>query len=172
MTDNAFRQVCRRRYSLRIAVGAALMPLLSACTSLPLMTDTTDRNALATQVRAAEAAFARSMAQRDLAAFAAFVDPEAVFFSGPAPLRGQAAVVAFWSRYFDGPVAPFSWEPGEVEVLDSGTLALSSGPVRNPQGEVVARFTSVWRLAAPGVWRVVFDKGSEVCRCNDARAAP
>lgn len=25
--------------------------------------------------------------------------------------------------------APFSWEPAQVEVLDSGTLALSSGPV-------------------------------------------
>jgi hypothetical protein len=46
-------------------------------------------------------------------------------------------------------------------VLDSGTLALSSGPVRSPDGKVFARFNSIWRLEAPGVWRVVFDKGSK-----------
>jgi len=32
--------------------------------------------------------------------------------------------------------------------------------VRDPSGRVVARFQSIWRRAAPGVWRVVFDKGS------------
>ena len=59
--------------------------------------------------------------------------------------------------------APFSWEPEQVQVLDSGTLALSSGPVRNPEGKTVATFTSIWRLEAPGVWRIVFDKGNRVC---------
>jgi len=44
--------------------------------------------------------------------------------------------------------------------LDSGTLALSSGPVRDPTGKVVARFNSIWRQEPGGVWRVVFDKGS------------
>jgi hypothetical protein len=56
--------------------------------------------------------------------------------------------------------APFSWEPDEVEPLPSGTLAHSSGPVRDASGKPVARFNSIWRLEAPGVWRVIFDKGS------------
>ena len=112
------------------------------------------------QVFAAERAFARSMAERDARAFAAFVADEAVFFGGAAPLRGKAAVVAGWARFFEGPAAPFSWEPDQVEVLDSGTLALSTGPVRDLAGKVIARFNSIWRLEAPGTWRVVFDKGS------------
>ncbi len=116
------------------------------------------------EVMAAERAFARSMADRDLAAFATFVSDEAIFFSGPTPLRGKAAVVDGWSRFFKGPAAPFSWEPEEVEVLDSGTLALSSGPVRDPQGKLSARFSSVWRREAGG-WRVVFDKGAPACNC-------
>lgn len=114
------------------------------------------------QVMEVERAFAKTMADRDLRAFAGFVSDEAVFFSGPAPLRGKEQVVAWWARFYEGPQAPFSWEPAEVEVLASGELALSSGPVRDPAGKLVARFTSVWRLEAPGQWRVVFDKGSPV----------
>lgn len=112
------------------------------------------------QVYAAERAFARSMADRNLPAFAAHLADEAVFFTGAAPLRGKAAVVAGWSRFFEGSTAPFSWEPDRVEVLQSGDLALSTGLVRDPQGKVVARFNSIWRQEAPSVWRVVFDKGS------------
>lgn len=117
------------------------------------------------QVMAAERAFAKTMADRDHRAFATFVADDAVFFSGPTPLRGKAAVVDFWARFYKEARAPFSWEPDEVEVLDSGTLAISSGPVRNPQGKVFARFSSIWRLDAPGQWRVVFDKGSPECDC-------
>ena len=114
------------------------------------------------QVMATERAFARTMADRDLQAFSGFVSEEAVFFSGPAPLRGRAAITAFWARFYNTPQAPFSWDPDEVEVLDSGTLALSSGPVKNPEGTVFARFTSIWRLEAPGQWRIVFDRGNPV----------
>lgn len=112
------------------------------------------------QVLAAERAFAQSMADRDRAAFARFVADEAIFFGAGEPLRGKAQVLEGWSNYFDGAAAPFSWAPDQVEVLASGTLALSTGLVRDPQGKVVARFNSVWRLEAPGEWRVVFDKGS------------
>ena len=116
---------------------------------------------LRSQVETAERAFARTMADRDLEAFAALVAEDAVFF-GAAPLQGREAVVEGWAIYFDGPEAPFSWEPEEVVVLASGTLAHSSGPVRNPAGEQVGTFNSVWRLEADGRWRVIFDKG---CGC-------
>jgi len=111
------------------------------------------------QVRQAEQAFAKTMADRDLEAFSAFVSEEAVFFGGPESLRGRDAVVEGWRPFFEGTDAPFSWEPEVVEVLPSGTLAHSSGPVKDPQGNVVATFNSVWRLEADGRWRVVFDKG-------------
>jgi hypothetical protein len=51
-----------------------------------------------------------------------------------------------------------------VEVLGSGTLALSTGPVRDPSGKLIGTFTSIWRQDAPGVWRIVFDKGNPVCK--------
>jgi ketosteroid isomerase-like protein len=110
----------------------------------------------------AERAFADAMARRDLAAFSAKLSNDAVFFGGPdgnTPTRGRTAIVEAWKRFFDGPTPPFSWAPDTTEVVDSGTLAMTSGPVRNPKGDVTSRFNSVWRLESDGQWRVVFDKG-------------
>jgi ketosteroid isomerase-like protein len=121
-----------------------------------------DTAELARQVRAAETAFARTMADRDWAAFKACVSPEAIFF-GRQVLRGRDAVAAGWKPYFDGERAPFSWEPEQVEALESGGLALSSGPVLDPQGKRIGTFQSVWRLEADGRWRIVFDKGCPAC---------
>lgn len=112
------------------------------------------------EVKAREIAFAKTMADRDLDAFKSFISPEAVFFNGNTPVRGRDAIAEAWAPFFEGPDAPFSWHPDLVEVLQSGVLALSSGPVRDPSGEVVGRFNSVWRKDADGQWRVVFDKGS------------
>ncbi len=118
-----------------------------------------DLEALRAQVEASERAFARTMAERDVEGFEAFVSEQAVFYGSRRVLRGRAEVVAGWRAFFDGPVAPFSWEPEQVDVLADGTLAHSSGPVHDAQGKLIARFNSVWRQEAPGVWRVVFDKG-------------
>lgn len=121
------------------------------------------RDALAAQVRAAETAFAKTMAARDHDAFASFVADEALFFSNPGVLRGKPAIAAGWKAFFDGARAPFSWEPETVEVLESGTLALTSGPVRDPEGKQIGTFNSIWRREADGGWKVVFDKGCPPC---------
>lgn len=117
------------------------------------------------QVADTERAFARSMAERDHAAFSRFLADEAIFYCGSTPLRGKEQIAAAWKRFFERQSAPFSWEPSQVDVLDSGTLAHSSGPVRDPSGKVIATFNSIWRLEAPGVWKIVFDKGCDACDC-------
>ncbi len=145
---------------LSILLAAAL---LAACS---VMTGVSDHPVdLQQQVANTERAFAKSMADRDHAAFALFLSDEAIFFSGPKVLRGKQQVAAAWKRFYEGPTAPFSWQPEQVEVLPSGQLALSSGPVRDAQGKLIATFSSIWRLEAPGVWRIVFDKGNDVCDC-------
>ena len=120
------------------------------------------------QVTDTERAFAKTMADRDFAAFATFIAPEAIFFTSTSALRGRQQVTEFWKRFYEKPAAPFSWKPELVEVLDSGTLALSYGPVYDPSGKQFATFQSIWRLESPGVWRIVFDKGNEVCDCVKA----
>jgi ketosteroid isomerase-like protein len=118
-----------------------------------------DLVALQQQVADTERAFARSMAERDHAAFTRHLSEQAVFFGGAKVLHGKAEVAAGWQRFFVAKEAPFSWEPDQVEVTSDGLLAHSTGPVRNPAGEPIARFNSVWRLEAPNTWRIVFDKG-------------
>jgi ketosteroid isomerase-like protein len=138
-------------------------PLLAGCAAAARPAGAPDPAALRDEVEATERAFARTMADRDHRAFTTFLSDEAVFFSGETPTRGREAVAAQWLPLFAEARAPFSWEPDRVEVLQSGTLALSTGPVRDPDGRVVGRFNSIWRREAPGRWRVFFDKGSPVC---------
>jgi ketosteroid isomerase-like protein len=114
-----------------------------------------------------ERAFAATMAKRDVSAFAAHISSEAIFMGAsdtPRVLRGRQAIVEAWTQYFDGPTPPFSWEPDIVEVLDSGALALTSGPVHDPKGELIGRFNSIWRHEPDGRWRIVFDRGAPVCK--------
>jgi ketosteroid isomerase-like protein len=145
-----------------IMVAALGVAMLSGCASVTPRPTAAD---LQRQVADTERAFAKTMADRDHAAFVSFLSDETIFFSGVRALRGKQQVADAWKRFYDGPVPPFSWQPEVVEVLDSGTLALSSGPVHNPQGKLVATFTSIWRLEAPGTWRILFDKGNDVCDC-------
>ncbi|MBI4265352.1 MAG: nuclear transport factor 2 family protein [Acidobacteria bacterium] len=143
-----------------ILLSAAV--LFSGCACSP---PNADVEALEQQVLETERAFARTMAARDHAAFTSFLSDEAIFFSGDEPLRGSVQVADWWRRYFEAPDAPFSWEPERVEVLDSGTLALSTGRVRDPDGALIGTFTSIWRREPAGEWRIIFDKGSPACNC-------
>lgn len=152
------KRINRRAAILGIATTAAL--------AAPQSKETGKSVAAKDRVADTERAFAASMAQRDKAAFESHLSTEAIFFGGDGTQvsRGKRAVVAAWSRFFEGPSAPFSWAPDLVEVLDSGTLALSTGPVKSPTGEVIGRFTSIWRLDNDGKWRVIFDRGCPVCK--------
>jgi len=143
-----------------LLIGAVM--LVSFC-GLCTNAETPPMNSVQQKVADTERAFAKTMADRDHAAFATFLADEAVFFAGTRPLRGKEQVAEAWKQFYEGPDAPFSWEPDIVEVLESGTLALSSGPVRDPAGNVIATFLSIWRQEAPGVWRIVFDKGNDAC---------
>jgi ketosteroid isomerase-like protein len=143
------------------AAAAGLALALGACAVNP-GAGIGDRASWEAQVRAAETAFARSMAQRDFEAFAGFISDSAVFVNHGQPLRGKPAVLAHWKRFFDGAQAPFSWMPQIVEVTADGRLGYSEGPVSLPDGRVPSRYFSTWRLESDGRWRVAFDNGYDL----------
>lgn len=147
----------RLSFGIAIDIGILLMLGLCSCQS---SSEEAVPNA-ASEVEAREIAFAKTMEDRDLDAFLGFVSTEAVFFNGNIPLRGHKAITQAWAPLFEDETAPFSWHPDVVEVLESGRLALSSGPVRAASGEILGRFNSIWRKDSDGQWRVVFDKGSD-----------
>lgn len=143
----------------RLAVLAVL--LLSGCATIGPRPDNAE---LKKQVVATERAFAATMAARDHAKFVSFLAEETVWFgAGDKPLRGKQAVADAWKPYYEKAEAPFSWEPAVCEVLDSGDLAITAGPVYDPSGKQIATFQSVWRQEKPGVWRIVFDRGCAHC---------
>ena len=142
----------RQRQSGLVAI--LLMGLVASVASAQ-----TNRADAQQAVRVREQAFAKTMADRDLAAFASFISPEAVFVGAGGTTRGPKEIAAAWKRFFDGAEAPFSWRPETVEVLASGSLALSSGPVFDPKGNRIGTFNSTWRRDSDGQWRIIFDNG-------------
>ncbi len=140
-----------------------LKPVIFACIVLVMGCTTPqekpDRAQLRQQVTDIELAFAKTMADRDHSAFTSFLSDEAVFLSGATPLRGKKQIADWWKRYYETLGAPFSWEPQRVVVFDSGTLALSTGPVHDPENKLIGTFTSIWQLDASGNWRIILDKG-------------
>nr|WP_235584330.1 nuclear transport factor 2 family protein [Massilia sp. MS-15] len=135
--------------------------ILSAAATSPGTQARDSNHALKRQVMEAERGFAATMKARDFEGFKRYLADEAIFFGNEGPLRGKAAIARGWRQFYDKPEAPFSWQPEEVEVVDSGTLAYSGGPVFNAAGQRIGRFNSIWRLKAPGQWEVVFDRGSD-----------
>lgn len=157
------------RHTVSMLIACFALALLSACAqrpaaaTTPIIAPVIDHATLQAQVLDAERAFAATMAARDHAAFISFLADEAIFLSPQGALRGKAAVADGWRAYFSGAQAPFSWQPDQVEVQAGGALALSTGPVYDPSGKPVARFTSIWQQQAPGVWKIVFDRGNPLC---------
>lgn len=139
--------------------------VLAGCASVPPPA-LVQGDAAREQVAATERAFAKTMADRDLKAFESFLSDDTVFFSGPKPLHGKRAVLDFWARFYKDPKPAFSWEPSVVEVLQSGALARSSGPVYDPEGKRFACFDSIWRQEARGQWKIVFDHGMGPAECE------
>ena len=108
-------------------------------------------------LRATEAAFAQTMADRDLDAFATFLAEDAIFSTPHRVLRGRAEIVEGWKSLYEGPEAPFSWTPDRVHVLEDGTIGGSTGPVHDPAGNVLGHFVSTWRRQPDGSWKIILD---------------
>ena len=122
----------------------------------------------ADELRAAEIAFAASVAEGDIERFASFIDEDAVFVSAVV-LRGREAIVQAWSAFFAEGGPSLTWKPEIVEVRADG-LGLSRGPytmtVTAPDGTTKSSsgsFTSIWRRGEDGSWKVLFDSGCPPC---------
>ena len=151
------------RETLLITALAVFLTLSQGLPHEALAGEELDNESLAASLRATEVAFAQAMADRDHEAFASFLAEETVFYSGGSEIRGRETVAAAWKVFFNGPAAPFSWNPNTATVLDSGTLGFTSGPIFAPDGKRVGTFNSVWRRESDGSWKVVFDRGCPAC---------
>ncbi|MHB0971938.1 MAG: alpha/beta fold hydrolase [Thermoanaerobaculia bacterium] len=107
-------------------------------------------------VRRTEIAFAKAFADRDQERFFSFVADDATFLS-LTTLSGKAKVIERWSRYLQGPEAPFAWGPERVAVNAAGTIALSTDPVFARNGSYIGNFNSTWVKQQDGSWKILYD---------------
>jgi ketosteroid isomerase-like protein len=156
------------RFARAMGMGAGIALALSAPAG-PAAAETNDE--LREQVRRTETAFAKTMTDRDHAAFTKFLADDTIWL-GRTVMRGKAQVADSWKRFYEGKEAPFSWEPERVEVNDSGTLGISTGPVRDPAGKRVGTYNSIWRRGPDGKWMIIFDNGCPPCECPPASPNP
>jgi ketosteroid isomerase-like protein len=148
-----------------LACGLTLPAFNAVGATLP---SPSDLAAIVVVVKAAETAFAKTMADRRLDQFTDFVAEDAVFV-GAATAIGRAQVVETWRPFFKASQAPFSWAPDAVSVAADGRTAVSTGLARDPAGRVISRFTSIWRQDVDGHWRVVADQGVDATDCGAGR---
>ena len=149
---------------IRILVAFSLLNVVA----FPAIANKTANESLAElteQVRATEIAFAKTLADRDAKTFTSMIAPDVIWLADK-PLRGPAEVLTNWQKFFDAPMAPFSWAPEIVEVQEGGKLALSTGPVTNAEGKRVGTYTSIWRREKSGKWLIIFDRGCPACDCQ------
>lgn len=119
----------------------------------------------AAEARQAEIDFAKAFADRDIEKFFSFVLEDAHFLGPQGTLSGKAKVKEGWSQFFEGEKAPFSWAPDRVVANAAGNLALSTGPIRDPEGKHIGNYSSVWQKGADGSWKVVFDGPGSALPC-------
>ena len=150
--------------ALALALALSVSAPHVAAATLPSQADLA---AIAVEVKAAETAFARTMADRRLDQFADFVAEDAVFV-GAVPNVGRAKIVEKWRGFFKNPQAPFSWAPDAVAAAADGRTAISTGLARDPAGKVISRFTTIWRKDPDGHWRVIIDQGVDETDCSVA----
>lgn len=101
----------------------------------------------------AEQAFA-AMAARDgqWTAFRATAADNATMFV-PGPVKALD-----WLRGRADPVAAVAWVPDIAVTACDGSMAVTTGPYREPGG-ASGRFSTVWQRQADGGWKWVLDQG-------------
>ena len=119
------------------------------------------------QVRQADSAFALAAdLQGTGIAFAAYVAPQGVVFSGSEIVIGTDAVRALFDEQ-QRAGGTLNWRPVYADAVESGDLGLTVGEYvftgRGANGTVVQRFgkyLTIWKKQPGGEWRFVVDGGN------------
>jgi ketosteroid isomerase-like protein len=119
------------------------------------------------QVRQADSAFALAAdLQGTGVAFATYVAPQGVVFSGSEIVMGIDAVRALYDEQ-QRTGGTLNWRPVYADAVDSGDLGLTVGEYvftgRGANGTVVQRFgkyLTIWKKQPGGEWRFVVDGGN------------
>jgi ketosteroid isomerase-like protein len=116
-------------------------------------------------LRAADAAWLKVYAAKDLAKSVAFCDQHASMLVPNAPMAtGKRAIAKLIARGFALPDSKLSWHPNRVGVARSGELGYTSGTYKvsfkDASGKTVSdkgKYLMVWKKQSDGAWKVLLD---------------
>ena len=156
-----------------------LILLLAVASATPAQTATATTDRAACEVWQRELAFAHSVQRHDVQGFAAFLAEDSVFDANTdQPVRGPQAIARHWAAILAGKDVRLDWYPQHVVTSADGTLASSSGPylfentaANAPARYTIGQFSTTWRRAPDGAWRVAFDGGDSGRPVSDKEAA-
>jgi ketosteroid isomerase-like protein len=116
-------------------------------------------------IRAADAAWLKAFAAKDLEASVAFLDEHGSMLVPHAPIAtGKKAVTKLIAAGFALKDYKLSWRPDKAGVARSGELYYTSGKYKVSfkvaSGETIlekGKYLMVWRKRQDGAWKVLFD---------------
>lgn len=109
-------------------------------------------------VRQADETWAKAVAAKSVEQTLAMYDPDAVTAgSAMFPARGVAAFRSSWASVFAQPGFNLTWRMDAVVVLESGSIAYSSGRWSSTGPDVTGPYLAVWRKQPDGQWKVLID---------------
>lgn len=167
----------RSRSAVLLLAGSIAAPCALA-TPAPAAPATPALSADECAVWLRELSFAQSVADRDAAAFAAHLHPQAAFGTSlPTPSRGREAITKEWTPLIEGERVRLEWYPTRTTIGGEPDIAFSTGPalwerlVDGPQPKyAISHFRSVWHRGDDGEWRVLFDDGTAPKAVTEAEA--
>ena len=114
---------------------------------------------------AADAAWMKVYAAKDLEKSVAFFDNEGSMLPSNAPIAvGKDALTKFIGSAFTTPDYTLSWHANKVAVARSGELGYTSGTydfsIKDASGKTISdrgKYLTLWKKEADGSWKVLFD---------------
>jgi len=116
-------------------------------------------------LRAADAAWLKVYAAKDLKKSVAFCDEQASMLVPNAPMAtGKGAITRLIARGFALPDYKLNWHPNRAGVARSGELGYTSGAYqfnfKDASGKTISdrgKYLMVWKKQARGEWKVLLD---------------
>ena len=147
------------RSSQRIAIG--LVFLIAGSTAF----GQASRNAQEDAVLAADTAWLKVYAAKDLEKSVAFFDDEGSMLAPNSPIAtGRDALTKLIGSAFAIPDYKLRWHANKVGVAHSGELGYTSGTydfgLKDASGKIISdkgKFLTIWKKEADGSWKVLFD---------------
>ena len=155
---------------LRKIISLSILTGVATATSRPAGTQPAVSTTAETDLRAADAAFAKAAAARDVEGCVSFYADDARVLQADQPLvAGRVAIRKSFERSFSDSAFTVSWRIEKLEVSSAGDLAYSTGrahfTMSGPHQNTLARqtrFATVWKQAAEGKWKIELDADVEV----------